>query len=464
MRTILLSSCVAGITAITHAGVPTYSTFELQCRSNFGSTFNLPPSTFFTNATPAINDSRQVAVQLSVVDASDVSGVWFGQNGAGSIVYTSPVGAAVSNPTMSNGGYTVFEQFFTATDGLFFYNFNVHTTGFITDQPIGASSWSSPTVNNNGFIGYRAGFFGDNAYYIWTGLSAVLVAAEVDLVASSPYSFIFTPTFNDADQIAAKVRLGNSGQFGESQPDEIRLFNIDGTSTLIETDIDGDAMSPFDSFDNSVAATTDGRVAFVANLPGNRRAVYLSDGTTRTLIASTASPDLNEIEFFSPTANDNGLVAFRGVDGNGLQAIFVGDGTTLTRVIGEHDLIPTDLGTGRIDQNDNSPVFGGSIRINESGDIAFNCALTPENNDQIEWGSGIYVAQAVTAIPCPWDCAPNAGNGVVNIDDLLAVINSFGDPGGPCDSAPDNGDGTFGNGMINIDDLLAVINNFGDCP
>ncbi|MEM7227904.1 MAG: DapH/DapD/GlmU-related protein [Planctomycetota bacterium] len=70
---------------------------------------------------------------------------------------------------------------------------------------------------------------------------------------------------------------------------------------------------------------------------------------------------------------------------------------------------------------------------------------------------------------CPADCAPQnpdgtIGNGQVNIDDLLAVINSFGDPGGPCDSAPDNGDGTFGNGQINIDDLLATINAFGPCP
>ncbi|MEM7230348.1 MAG: lamin tail domain-containing protein [Planctomycetota bacterium] len=75
----------------------------------------------------------------------------------------------------------------------------------------------------------------------------------------------------------------------------------------------------------------------------------------------------------------------------------------------------------------------------------------------------------VVSTPCPWDCAPDNGdgtfgNGVINIDDLLGVINSFGQPGGPCDNAPDNGDGTFGNGIINIDDILGIINNFGVCP
>jgi hypothetical protein len=68
-------------------------------------------------------------------------------------------------------------------------------------------------------------------------------------------------------------------------------------------------------------------------------------------------------------------------------------------------------------------------------------------------------------VRCPWDCAPAPfGNGVVTIDDLVAVINSFGEPGGPCDNSPDNGDGTYGNGNITIDDLVGVLNHVGPCP
>jgi hypothetical protein len=76
---------------------------------------------------------------------------------------------------------------------------------------------------------------------------------------------------------------------------------------------------------------------------------------------------------------------------------------------------------------------------------------------------------APPAPACPSDCVPDNGdgtfgNGLVNIDDVLAVINEFGaGPGSPCDIAPDNGDGTFGNGIVNIDDLLTVINDFGPC-
>jgi hypothetical protein len=51
------------------------------------------------------------------------------------------------------------------------------------------------------------------------------------------------------------------------------------------------------------------------------------------------------------------------------------------------------------------------------------------------------------------------GDGVVNIDDLLGVINSWGGcpPGCAGDVFPIPG----GDGVTNIDDLLLVINNWG---
>jgi hypothetical protein len=57
---------------------------------------------------------------------------------------------------------------------------------------------------------------------------------------------------------------------------------------------------------------------------------------------------------------------------------------------------------------------------------------------------------------CPADIAPRGGNGVVNIDDLLAVISNWGQgAGNPAD--------VDGNGTVNIDDLLAVISGWGPC-
>jgi hypothetical protein len=59
-------------------------------------------------------------------------------------------------------------------------------------------------------------------------------------------------------------------------------------------------------------------------------------------------------------------------------------------------------------------------------------------------------------LPCASDIAPpGGGNGVVNIDDLLRVINNWSATCTPIDIT--------GNGVVNIDDLLAVINQWGPC-
>ena len=90
----------------------------------------------------------------------------------------------------------------------------------------------------------------------------------------------------------------------------------------------------------------------------------------------------------------------------------------MTRLVGEHDLMPTDLGLGRIDQHDGSVTFGGAVAINARGDVAFNAALTPADNNQIEWGSGMIIARA-EPVPGPGD-ADNDGD--VDFEDLLLVI------------------------------------------
>jgi hypothetical protein len=58
--------------------------------------------------------------------------------------------------------------------------------------------------------------------------------------------------------------------------------------------------------------------------------------------------------------------------------------------------------------------------------------------------------------PCPADID---GNGFINIDDLLAVINQWGWTGQPGSNPADINN----SGNINIDDLLGVINQWGQC-
>ncbi|MEM7229167.1 MAG: hypothetical protein AAF432_10170 [Planctomycetota bacterium] len=118
--------------------------------------------------------------------------------------------------------------------------------------------------------------------------------------------------------------------------------------------------------------------------------------------------------------------------------------------------------------NDDACGTGSSVTLTVANPTLFRIRVGSANGTT---GSGTLVIDLDTGndIVCIEDCAPDNGdgtfgNGTINIDDLLAVINAFGQTDSRCDIAPDNGDGTFGNDIVNIDDLLAVINAFGPCP
>jgi len=62
-------------------------------------------------------------------------------------------------------------------------------------------------------------------------------------------------------------------------------------------------------------------------------------------------------------------------------------------------------------------------------------------------------AEPRTSITCPADIN---NDGVVNVDDLLQLIMSWGDKGGPADINDD--------GIVGVSDLLQLINSWGPCP
>jgi hypothetical protein len=120
----------------------------------------------------------------------------------------------------------------------------------------------------------------------------------------------------------------------------------------------------------------------------------------------------------------------------------------LVRVVAEHDLIPTDLGEGRIDQHDGSVCFGGGVAINDRGDIGFMASLTPSGNNQVEWGSGMFIAYATVDVPGDLD-----GDGDVDLADLGILLASYEiDDGGDLD----------GDGDTDTADLGVLLADFGN--
>jgi len=72
------------------------------------------------------------------------------------------------------------------------------------------------------------------------------------------------------------------------------------------------------------------------------------------------------------------------------------------------------------------------------------------------FSSGLYQQREIAPVAGDVTC-----DGLVNVDDLLTVINSWGPCPAPPAHCPADIAPSGGNGTVNVDDLLAVINNWG---
>ena len=391
---ILLCACAAPVCA----ALPGYGDFELQARTNLivnDAGFNLPPGSSFNSISAHIDDAARVSFPVQVVPTggSSAPGVWFGSGGSGALVTTGPVDSLISSETHHNAaGVIVYTLADTGgSDGIYRYDPITMTATRLSTSPLFPSSYGSVQITGAGAVGYQANFSGGRGLASTSG-GSLLHVADQNLDPGSPWTFIYTPAFNTQRVHFAKV--ASSGDFVTAT--EIRRFDSAGGTQRLAANQGSDAGSSIRQFDNGLAVNDLGVVAFIASrVSDQRRAVYRSDGVTLTelAVANPAGP-ITGIEFFRPAINNAGVVVFRATDAGG-QALYVSDGINLQRVIGRGDPLTTDLGPGQIGQNNlGDAVFSGAPSINAAGDIAFIAALHPAGNNQIEWGTGVFIAYA----------------------------------------------------------------------
>ena len=380
------------------AQVPNYVGFQLQVATG-DIAFNLPTGSSINSATTALNDNGDVAVKVLVPGAAGAEfGIWAGNRGSGQVIASDPL-AFFSDPDLNNNGAVVWEQD-GPTAGLYAGQVGTVGGGFLTNRPFGATAFTSPEINDAGDVSFRGrfGFNGTSFLRVNPASNAVDVyASEQGLDPTSPYSFLFTPSFNNAGQIGGKVQLAGTGS------DELRLFEPDGSSTLIASE------GTFGQIDNGNDINDAGQVAFAGEVAG-ARGVFVGDGSSIVTIAQEGDLDITDIEFFSPAINSDGVVAFRGRDDRGQTAIYVGDGIDLVKLVTIGDTLP---GAGFFDdviagRPDGQTAFGGGVSINDLGEVAFSVQVNDGSGTLL--GTGIYVAQ----IPAP------AGAVVVALGGMLA--------------------------------------------
>ena len=415
----LLASSLASLFATAAvAGVPAYETVELQARSNLivnDNGWNVPPGTSFNSISAVVNDARQVAFTAGVVpidgNLSDIgAGLWVGGHATGGFVAIHDAGddpkatmIISDRPSINAHGHVAY---YTSPDGgtyvLRKYDPLAGGSDVVSLLPLAPSSLANPRLADDGAIGVRGGFSGAYAFVrAVPAAPAELIAFDGNYASGSPYAYLYSPDTNNARQMASKA---STSDFDHN---EIRLFDGLDDSRLLVADTATDVASPYSRFDNGLGLNDHGAIAVALSLAdGNVRAVYrftpVGDGVEAVEVARVdpAGP-VRAIDSFAPDINNDGLVVFRGQDPDG-QAIFVGDGKTLVRVIGKGDVVDTDQGPGQVGQHiDNPsswPIFSGSPTINNLGDVALVAALHPEGDAQVEWGTGVFVAYSVPTV------------------------------------------------------------------
>jgi hypothetical protein len=421
------------------AQVPQLWKIQLQCRGTNASnipTFNLPAGASLTSQTPAINDAGQAAVRASFSSGQFGDVIFLGSGGTGSLVVTTQGSAAFSSAdldltdsalilTRSSGGGV--EQ--RLLNGTLEQAFGVPNPEAVT------------TFTRSRWLGNEVGYRGTTAAGVrkWiidrfgpSGREQRLYLADG---AGTNFLFLYPPTTNASRQMGGKI----DDSFGDS--------------AIIRMDAPG-AISPiFSSTEPNVdfiAGGTDmnaaGQVAFFVRMNtsnGQRFTLYRGTPQSRTQIAQAGDLGITSgtMANFPPAISNSGLVAFRARDGAG-DALFIGDGTTLRRIVGMNDVVTTDLGPLALGFNfggTNIQALSGPIDINGRNEIAF-CGIL--SNGSI----GLF-----TAAPCKADFNDD---GIVDFFDYLDFVAAFSsnDP-----SADFNGDG-----VIDFFDYLDFVAAFSE--
>lgn len=393
------------VSNITLAALPDYKAPEILARANIRDGYNLPPMSFLNNTSPIINDRGDVAFKLMAVEGENNQALWVktAEEENGKIIYVAPDERFLTEPeAISESGKLAFNLYDEGvTDGLFLMDVKTQQVDqVLSPDNLPIQFYTYPQVKNNGRIYFRAtDDVGDRIFYEFGGKELTKILAEGVESSGIKSSYLFRPSVNDAGVVAFKSRMGERGQWDESNPDSILTLTQTADPknptlssykvTTIAKDKDTDSRSPFLGFGNTVSISKKGLISFTAtSLESKKQIVLAREGALKPL-ATEGQNGISEIETFGSRVNDSGMVLFRAKDAEGKRGLYIATEEGVKRLIGEGDEIMTDVGPGKILYNPNYPGFGGDVHMNEQGDIVFYCLIV-SHPDSKELGSAVF--------------------------------------------------------------------------
>nr|BFD62498.1 hypothetical protein BdHM001_11790 [Bdellovibrio sp. HM001] len=396
MKKISFSFLLAALASPVFAGVlPEYAEPELLVRVHLLDTYNLPPLTYLSNTSPAINNHGDVAIKLMAVDGKPNQAIWFkAHNAPGEVIYVAPDDHYVTDPTVNDRGQVTFSPFNDfESQGVLAYDSHSKNTELKVSGPENQIAYAgyAQTLNDGTVIFRNFGKDYDRSFVEYKD-SYVTIAREGERRFDTPAAYLFRPAVNEKKQWAFKVRLGEHGEISDAQSDQILLIQAKGNGdyekTIIAQDRKGDPNSNFVGFGNTVALSQNGMVVFIGHLPDKRKSLVLyKDGELQSLVTEGLD-GISELELFTPRLNSSGTVAFRAKNTKGLRGLYVANEFSVKRLLGEGDSIMTDKGFGYVLLKKDFPGFAGDIDFNEKGELAFACILASPDDKII--GDAIY--------------------------------------------------------------------------
>ena len=396
MKRLVFSSLLAALAFPAFAEtLPEYAPPELLVRVHFMDTYNLPPLTYLSNTSPAINNQGDVAIKLMAVDGKTNQAVWFKpHNAPGEVIYIAPEDHYVTDPTLNDRGQVTFSPFNDFESlGVLVYDSLSKTTDVKVSGPEHKIMYAgyAQTLNDGTTIFRSMGKDYDRSFVEYKD-SYSTVAREGERRFDTPAAYLFRPSVNDKKQWAFRVRLGERGEISDAQSDQILLIQPKGDGTyekiVIAQDRKGDPNSNYTGFGHAVSLSQNGMVAFVGHLPDRRKSLVLyKDGELHSLVTEGLD-DISELELFTPRLNSSGTVAFRAKNTKGVRGLYVANESSVKRLLGEGDGVMTDKGYGSFLLKQDFPGFAGDIDFNEKGELVFACVLASPENRII--GDAIY--------------------------------------------------------------------------
>lgn len=376
---------------------------KMMVRAHVFGGYGLPAMTFLNNTYPQINNQGDIAFKVTAIDGTGIQGMFFKPNSkTGSYVYRAQEGIYLTEPRLTEQGQVVFSNTDELrTEGVFVFDPQQQTT----DLEYSAKNsdivyLANSHISDDGWISFRGTSRSGNRFIKSTKGSTEFVLEENSSLLAQPISYIFYPHFNSKNQIAVKVRLGESGEYGDKQPDRMLLVerNTEGLRVLDQVlDQKEDPSSQFVGFANGVHLSSDGKMSFIAYVGANKKKVIVVHDKGESRIVAQAGQDgIGDIESFTPVTNKHGLTVFRALNEKGLTSIYVSVQGKVQRYKGEGDSILTDLGTHSILHADGHTGIHGAPCLNDNNEFVFATTLTHlVTGDEI--GNAVFKVKALTS-------------------------------------------------------------------